>query len=113
MTIGAGVVLRPQRQAVAVVTLKSRIVPVHRPPAGVHQSGEGPLGWNLVIGGKRKVVVFDGWVFAPRFLETIHHAKKDQGAADRTRNSPQTHATFNPRIAPVTIGTWSPLRSDA
>ena len=91
--VGARIILGPERKAAAVVALKTRIVAVSLGSAArKHEAREGPFGGDLVIRRERKVVVFDGGVFAPRLLESIRDAEKHQGAADRTQDSSQTHA---------------------
>ncbi len=101
--VRARIILRPERKAMAVVALKTRIVAVILGSAArEHEAREGPLGGHLVIRRKRKVVVFDGGVFTPGLLESVRDAEKHQGAASRTQDCPQAHA-FNPRIAPATI----------
>ncbi len=77
--------------------------------AGKHEAREYPFGGNFVVFRQREVVVLDGRVLAPRFLETVKHPEKYQGAAKCTQDSPETHAwASNPRIPPANMKACEP-----
>src|SRR5262245_4303281 len=100
MAVRAGIILGPQREALAVIALKARIVSVER-PARKHKPREDPFGGDFVVFRQRKVVVLDGRVFSPGLLEAVQRSHEDRRASKSARNSPETHAwASNPRIAP-------------
>jgi hypothetical protein len=81
VTVGARVVLCPQRKAEPVVSLVARVVAVVDAAAGEHEAGEGELRSILIISRKRNIAggVFDAGIFTKGASEGVE--RDDHGKA--------------------------------
>ena len=71
---------------------------------GVHQAGESPFGFFLVVRRDRIVVVFGAWIFAPGMLEGGHHPQRTYSGQQEPTCFRKTHpdAPLGSSIAKLT-----------
>ena len=76
MAVGPRIILRPQRKAEAVVSLKARVITVVDTAAREHQAGESPLCLFLIVRRKRNLAgaVFDTGEFTKGPLEGVERS---------------------------------------
>ena len=113
VTVGARVILGPQRQALTPVAIEAPAITIVR-SGRIHQAGEDPLGLFLVVGREFEAAVFDAHVLPER-------------AAGRRRACPERPPPYSrsetlaaypllalpPRIAPQGLADrgWVPFDS--
>ena len=90
MTVGARIILGPERQALAEIAVEAARITVVR-SGRKHQPREGPLARRLPIRRQLKVEIFDARKLAERLLERIERAEKNEAASQQTRCSSPDH----------------------
>ena len=88
VTVRAGVIHGPVGGALlpAPVELYAAVIRAH---GRIHQAGEDPLGFFLVVRGQRKLLVLHAGIFAEGLLKRIQHAQKQQAGGYDGPRSPE------------------------
>ena len=70
MTVGAGIIHRPIRPAgLPIAIFEEAAEPGSN--GGIHQAREDPFAFIPIVGREIELPVFDAWIFAKRFLESV------------------------------------------
>src|SRR5450631_858843 len=84
MAVGAGVILRPQRQALVKIAVKAAAIAVIC-AAGKHHAGKGEFGFLIPIGGRLHSFIFHAWIFSEGPLEGKERTDEGEDARENEK----------------------------
>jgi hypothetical protein len=90
VAVGAGVILGPEREALAPVAVESAGVAIVG-TGRVHQAGEGPFGGLVPILGDFEVLVFDAWELTEWALESEQRGEGGDTQSRSIHRSAEAH----------------------